>query len=105
MNINFTGHHMDLTDSLRDYASKRFERLAHYYDKIMDIDVTLEVNKNQVNHTATVALHIPHASKIYAESTSEDMYASIDEVYDKLKRQIEKFKDKIQDKTKDPERT
>lgn len=105
MNINFTGHHLELTDSLREYAIKRFERLSHYYDKIMDVEVTLEVSKNQVDHKATAALHIPHANKIYAEFISEDMYASIDEVYEKLKRQVEKFKDKIQDKIKDPERT
>jgi len=92
MQIDLTGHHVDITDSLRDYVESKLEKIERHVDNVVDIHVILGVEKLRQKAEATVHLS---GSKIYADDTQEDMYAAIDGLIDKLDRQVKKHQEKI----------
>ena len=94
MQINVTGHHVDITDPMRDYVNEKFERLERHFDHVTDVHVVLSVEK--LRHTAEATMHIS-GGKLFADNTEADMYAAIDGLTDKLDRQIKKHKEKITD--------
>ncbi|MEJ6683822.1 MAG: ribosome-associated translation inhibitor RaiA [SAR86 cluster bacterium] len=95
MQITVSGHHVDITDSLRNYVVTRLDRLERHFDKIAHINVILTVEKLRQKAESTV--HIS-GGEIYAEAESDDMYAAIDQLTDKLDRQLIKQKEKSNDK-------
>ncbi|AWK14936.1 ribosome hibernation promoting factor [Candidatus Fukatsuia symbiotica] len=95
MQLNITGHNIEITDSLRKFVTTKFNKLAkfeQYSDYIQQIYVTLSVEKVQQIAEATV--HV-HGGNLRATSEQEDMYAAIDTLIDKLTRQLRKHKDKL----------
>ena len=94
MQIDVTGHHVELTDPLRNYVNEKFERLERHFDHVTDVHVILSVEK--LRHTAEATIHIS-GGKLFADSTNEDMYAAIDSLTDKLDRQIKRHKEKLTD--------
>ncbi len=94
MQIDLTGHHVDLTDPLRNYVNDKFGRLERHFDHVTDVHVILSVEK--LRHKAEATMMIT-GGKLFADSTEEDMYAAIDGLTDKLDRQIKKHKEKLTD--------
>lgn len=92
MQVNITGHHIDVTDALRSYVSEKLEKLERHFDHVTNVHVILTVNKQAQIAEATV--HVSGAD-LFAQQESENMYASIDGLVDKLDRQIIKHKEKI----------
>ncbi len=92
MQISLTGHHVDLTDSLRAYVDTKFERLERHFDHVTNVHVILSVEK--LAQKAEANMHVSGA-EIYADSTHEDMYAALDSLVDKLDRQLIKHKEKM----------
>lgn len=92
MQINLTGHHVELTDSLREYVETKFEKLARHFDHINNVYVTLTVEKLDQKAESTVHLN---GTEIHASATEQDMYVAIDALIDKLDRQVLKYKGKI----------
>ncbi|MFV0575192.1 MAG: ribosome hibernation promoting factor [Vibrio sp.] len=92
MQINITGHHVDLTDSLTEYVNTKFQKLERFFDHINNSHVVLRVEK--IQQIAEATLHI-NQGEIHASSQSDNMYASIDELVDKLSRQLNKHKEKL----------
>jgi putative sigma-54 modulation protein len=86
-----TGHHLEITDSLRAHVNSRFEKLARHFDNVTDVHVILSVEKLIQKAEATV--HINGAT-VFAEDHQEDMYSAIDNMVVKLDRQITKHKEK-----------
>ena len=91
MRINISGHHVEVTDPLKDYVTSKMERLERHFDNITTTQVTLSVEK--LRQKAEASVHVSGAD-IFAQSESQDMYASIDSLVDKLDRQIIKHKEK-----------
>jgi putative sigma-54 modulation protein len=91
MQLNVSGHHVEVTEPLREYVETKFERLQRHFDQITNTDVTLIVEKLVQKAEATV--HISGAD-IFAAAESDDMYAAIDALADKLDRQLIKHKEK-----------
>ena len=91
MQLSITGHHIDVTDSLRYYVTSKIERLERHYDHITNVHVVLSVEKLVQKAEATV--HTAGA-ELFADAQSEDLYAAIDALIDKLNRQIVKHKEK-----------
>ena len=91
MQLNVSGHHVEVTSPLREYVVSKFERLQRHFDQITNTEVTLIVEKMVQKAEAT--LHISGAD-IFAAAESEDMYAAIDALADKLDRQLIKHKEK-----------
>jgi putative sigma-54 modulation protein len=91
MQITISGHHVDVTPALRDYVLSKFERLERHFDQITNTDVTLIVEK--LVQKAEAKVHVSGAD-IFANAESDDMYAAIDLLADKLDRQLIKHKEK-----------
>jgi putative sigma-54 modulation protein len=91
MQITISGHHVEVTPALREYVLAKFDRLQRHFDQITNTDVTLIVEKLVQKAEATV--HVSGAD-IFANAESEDMYAAIDLLADKLDRQLIKHKEK-----------
>ncbi len=94
MQINLTGHHLDITPALRNYVHGKFERLKRHFDHVIDAHVILTVEK--LRHRAEAAM-IVSGNRLFADDVQEDMYAAIDCLVDKLDRQIVKHKEKLRD--------
>ena len=91
MNLHITGHHVQVTESIRNYVSSKMERVTKHFDHVIDVNVIVSVAKLQQKVEATVHLR---GRDIFCESTQEDMYAAIDSLVDKLDRTIIKHKEK-----------
>ena len=92
MQINLSGHHVDITSSLRAYVESKFERLERHFDNMTNIHVILSVEKERQKAEATI--HV-NKGNLYADSQNEIMYAAIDALLDKLDRQVKKHKEKL----------
>lgn len=91
MQINVSGHHLEVTDSIRNYTLEKFERIERHFEHITNIHVILELEKKAQKAEATV--HIK-GGELFADATHDDLYAAIDALVDKLDRQILKHKEK-----------
>ena len=94
MNLSLTGHHMEITPALREYVTAKLERVTGHFDQVIDVKVTLSVEK--LKQQVDVTLHVP-GNDIHAECSDENMYSAIDLVADKLDRQVLKHKEKVGD--------
>ncbi len=90
MQINITGHRMDVTPALRAFTEEKFVRLERHFDHIQAINVVFDVEKVRQIAEATVVVT---KGELHASSESEDMYAAIDTLVDKLNRQLMKHKE------------
>lgn len=94
MQINLSGHHVEITTALREYVNSKMERLERHFDQVTDIHVVLDVEK--LRHKAEATMHIS-GGDIFADAVEENMYAAIDALVDKLDRQLKKHKEKTTD--------
>ncbi|WP_339806577.1 ribosome hibernation promoting factor [uncultured Marinobacter sp.] len=95
MQLNISGHHVELTPALKEYITEKFDKLERHFDHISNCQVTLAVEK--VRQMAEATLHVV-GGEIHAKAENEDMYAAIDGLVDKLDRQILKHKEKNVDR-------
>ncbi|MET0217666.1 MAG: ribosome-associated translation inhibitor RaiA [Burkholderiales bacterium] len=89
MNLNLTGHHIDITPAIRTYVTTKIERITRHFDHVIDVSVILSVEK--LRQRAEANVHVS-GKAIFCETDHEDMYAAIDALVDKLDRQILKHK-------------
>lgn len=94
MHLTVTGHHVEITDSLRAYVEKKLERIVRHFDQVIDVHCILTVEK--LSHRAEATLHVT-GNSIHADATESSMYASIDLLADKLDRLVKKHKEKRTD--------
>ncbi|WP_145555191.1 ribosome hibernation promoting factor [Yersinia canariae] len=92
MQLNITGHHVEITEALREFVTTKFAKLEQYFDRINQVYVVLSVEK--VKQIAEATVHV-NGGELHASSEQEDMYAAIDILVDKLARQLNKHKDKL----------
>ncbi len=96
MQINLTGQNIQITDSLRNYVTGKFDRIKRHFDHLIDVHVVLDVDKFQNHAEATVKAA---GKSIFAEAKEHDMYAAIDALIDRLDRQVIKHKEKLQQRS------
>ena len=94
MNLLVTGHHLEVTPSLREYLTTKLERLTRHFDHVLDVNVILSIERE--NHRVEASIHLS-GKNLFAEAQDTDMYAAIDALIDKLDRQIVKHKEKRAD--------
>ena len=95
MQLKLTGHHVEVTDSMRAYVQKRLERVKRHFDNVIDVTFVMSVDKLQ--HKAEATVHVS-GGNIHADAIETDMYAAIDALVDKLDRSVLKHKEKKADK-------
>ena len=95
MQLNVSGHHLEVTDSLRNYVSIKLEGHERHFDRITKMNVILSVEKQRQKAESTIQVS---GGEIYADAEHDDLYAAIDMLADKLDRQIIKKKEKTHDR-------
>jgi putative sigma-54 modulation protein len=92
MQVSLSGHHVEITESMRNYVNEKVGRLDRHFDQALDIHIILTVEK--LRHKAEATLHVS-GSNLHADDVQEDMYAAIDGLVDKLDRQGKRHKEKV----------
>jgi putative sigma-54 modulation protein len=109
MKLVIQGKNIDITDAIREYVHQKIEKaVSHFQTMTTEVDVHLSVAKNpRINSKQTAEVTIyANGTVIRAQEGSEDLYASIDLVADKIHRQLRKYKEKLQHrKTHDQPKT
>jgi putative sigma-54 modulation protein len=94
MNLNISGHHLEVTPAIRDYVAGKLERIKRHFDQVIDASVIMQVEK--LIHKVEVKLHV-RGKDFHAHAEDGNMYAAIDMMTDRLDRQIVKHKEKNAD--------
>jgi putative sigma-54 modulation protein len=98
MNLTISGHHLEVTPSLRNYVTTKLDRIKRHFDQVVDVKVLLTVEKQtekELRQRAECNIHVK-GTDMFAESSHSDLYAAVDELVDKLDRQVVRHKDRIQ---------
>jgi len=97
MNLTITGHHLEVTPSIKSYVTEKLGKVSNHFDDIVDAKVTLSVEKHKEKdgQHAECTLHLKGVD-LFAESSNADLYAAIEEMVGKLDRQVLRHKEKIQ---------
>lgn len=99
MNLTISGHHLDVTPALRSYVTSKLDRITRHFDQVVDVKVILTVEKQkekEKRQRAECNIHVK-GNDMFAESSHFDLYAAVDELVDKLDRQVVRHKDRLQD--------
>lgn len=95
MQVNISGHHVEVTEALHEYVATKLDKLERHFDQIGNVQVTLSVEKTR--QKAEASLNITGA-RLHADAEHDDLYAAIDMMNDKLDRQLLKHKEKKVDR-------
>ena len=98
MNLTISGHHLEVTPALREYVVSKLDRVTRHFDQVVDINVLLTVEKQKEKERrqrAEVTLHVK-GRDLFCEQSHEDLYAAIDQLMDKLDRQVCRHKEMMQ---------
>jgi len=93
MQVSVTGRHVEVTEAMKQHVEDKIAKIKRHFDHVTDIHVILTVEKLEQKAEATVQIS---GAKLFADDVQEDMYAAIDNMVDKLDRQIIKHKEKTQ---------
>lgn len=99
MNLTISGHHLEVTQALRNYVTTKLDRITRHFDQVVDIKVILTVENQKEKdrrQRAECNIHV-RGSDLFAESSHEDLYAAVDQLVDKLDRQVGRHKTRVQD--------
>ena len=99
MNLTISGHHLEVTPALRNYVTTKLDRITRHFEQVVDIKVLLTVEKQKEKERrqrAECKIHVK-GNDLFAESSHEDLYAALDELVDKLDRQVWRHKSRMQD--------
>ena len=100
MNLTISGHHLEVTPALRSYVTTKLDRIARHFDQVVDVKVLLSVENHQKEkdkrQRAECNIHVK-GSDLFAECANEDLYAAVDELVDKLDRQVVRHKNRLHD--------
>ena len=94
MEITVTFRHTEPIESLKAYAEEKISKMKKYLDFPMEAHIVLSVEK--FRHQADVTLSV-NATRIKAVEETEDMYSAIDQVLDKIEKQVKRHISKIRD--------
>ena len=99
MNLTISGHHLEVTPAMRGYVMSKLDRVTRHFDQVVDVRVLLTVDnmkEKEKRQRAECTLHVK-GRDLFAESSHADLYAAVDELADKLDRQVGRHKTKVQD--------
>ena len=99
MNLTISGHHLEVTPALRTYVESKLDRITRHFDQVVDVKVLLSIEnqtEKERRQKAECNIHVK-GNDLFAESAHQDLYAAVDDLVDKLDRQVVKHKDRITD--------
>jgi putative sigma-54 modulation protein len=99
MNLTISGHHLEVTPALRGYVTSKMDRITRHFDQVVDVKVLLTIDnmkEKERRQKAECNVHVK-GRDLFAESSHADLYAAVDELTDKLDRQVGRYKTRTQD--------
>jgi len=98
MKLQIHSIHFDADSGLLDFVQKRVDKLETFFDRIISGEVYLRLEKNEAkeNKIVEIKLFLPGDS-IFAKEQDASFEAAADEAVESLKRQIKKYKEKLQE--------
>lgn len=98
MNLTISGHHLEVTPALRTYVTTKLDRIRRHFDQVVDVKVllTLENQKEKERRQKAECNIRVKGIDLFAECAHADLYAAVDELVDKLDRQVVRHKDRLQ---------
>ena len=99
MNLTISGHQVEVTSAIREYVQNKLELVTRHFDQVIDIAVILTVDnlkEKEKRQKAEINMRLS-GKTVYVESLSQDLYAAIDILIDKLDRQVIKYKTRTQE--------
>jgi putative sigma-54 modulation protein len=99
MNLTISGHHLDVTPALRNYVTSKLDKITRHFDQVVDVRVLLTIDnlkEKDLRQRAECNIHVK-GKDLFAESAHADLYAALDDLVDKMDRQVLRHKDKSQD--------
>ncbi|PAT41665.1 ribosomal subunit interface protein [Vandammella animalimorsus] len=99
MNLTISGHHLEVTPALREFVTSKLARVAKRFDQLIDVRVVLglENTKEKQGRQTAECTMLLKGGDIHVKTAHEDLYAAVDEMVDKLDRQVVRFKDKLKE--------
>ncbi|HAD99426.1 MAG TPA: ribosome-associated translation inhibitor RaiA [Gammaproteobacteria bacterium] len=97
MQLSISGHHLDITEAIKQHSIEKLSKIKHHFDHLININMVLGVEKDVQKAEATI--HISGAD-LFAKAESDNLYVSIDQMVNKLDSQIKKHKEKLNDHRK-----
>ena len=97
MNLTISGHHLEVSPALRNYVTEKLDRITRHFDQVVDVKVLLSIEKQkekELRQRAECNIHVK-GSDLFAQSANADLYAAVDNLVDKLDRQVVRHKDRI----------
>ena len=104
MNLTISGHHLDVTPALRAYVTTKLDRITRHFDQVGDVRVLLTIDnlkEKDLRQRAECNIHVK-GKDLFAESAHADLYAALDDLADKMDRQVLRHEDKAQDHNHQP---
>jgi putative sigma-54 modulation protein len=102
MVITVTFRHVDASDSLKAYAEEKVSKMDKYFDFPVEAHIVLAVEK--FRRSADVTLNV-NGTVIKGMVETEDMYSAIDQVMDKIEKQVKRYRDKLRDRRAEARKT
>ncbi len=96
MIVTISSRHVDVSPALKEYAERKSSKLHKYYDRIQEIEVVFDRNKEQTK--VEMIVNAEHRNMFVAASESKDPYAGLDMCIDKLERQLSEHKSKFRNR-------
>jgi putative sigma-54 modulation protein len=100
MNLQLTGHHIEITPAIRAYVTAKFDRINRHFERVIEASVVLSVDKLQ--HMAEGTLHV-RGRDLHSLCVDADLYAAVVALDDKLDRQVVKHKEQLKNHRADPD--
>jgi len=95
MKIKVTGRRIELSEDMKGRATTEIEKLGRFFDNIISASLVLTQDKHRFDGELTMSVS---RSNLVAKASTEDMFATIEEVTDKMAAQLKKHKEKIKDR-------
>jgi putative sigma-54 modulation protein len=99
MNLTISGHHLEVTPALRGYVTSKLDRITRHFDQVVDVKVLLTVDnmkEKERRQRAGCNLRVK-GRDLFVECSHADLYAAVDQLTDKLDRQVGRYKTRTQD--------
>ena len=97
MDIIVTGKQFEITDAIREYAKEKVSKLPRYYDRVAELEVVIAKPDNHEFEVEVIA-HVDHHDNFVARHRHQDLYACIDDVSDKMSRQLKDHKERLRNR-------
>ena len=91
MNLSISGHHLEITPAIREHVFSKLSKVKRHFDNVIDVNVILSVDK--LKQKAEASVHLS-GKTIFVECDDANLYVAIDNLVEKLDRQIIKHKER-----------